>query len=285
MNTLTIIAFCEAVLCYFCTSLGFVLQKKGIGWLGYQGTKDRRYYLDLWLWLIGYVLLNLAIIPSYLALGVLNSYILNAISGLNIVFTIFLSKLLLKEAIFLLDYVYSFIMCIAIALINLVDRTSGAVLTVHPLYSYLVAAIPIGLFLVWALLRITKTIQSSSGLQAIFLAAIGGSMSGLMVIYLKILEIKLGMRILSYVTSTYLYCFIAVALLSMIAFQIAYKMGAMILVGPAQFATMVFYPALAAYPIFQLPINLVQVICLGVIVITVGLMVYNHNVPKELKTL
>jgi hypothetical protein len=281
VNTLTIIAFCEAIVCYFSTSLGFVLQKKGISWLDNHGEKDRRYYSNLCLWLIGYALLNLAIIPNYLALGVLNSYIVNAISGLNIVFVVFLSKLVLKESIYRLDYFYTFIMCTSIVLINLVDRNVGAAMTIQVNYAYLAAAIPIIIFLIWGIARVTKIIQPTSGLQAIFLAALGGGMSGSMVTYLKILEIERGMHILSYLTSPFLYCFLAVALLSMVAFQLAYKMGAMILVGPAQFATMVFYPVMISYPIFQIPVNPIQMICFLVIILSVGLMVYNHNVLKK----
>jgi hypothetical protein len=72
-----------------------------------------------------------------------------------------------------------------------------------------------------------------------------------------------------------------VSLLSQVAFQIAYKMGKMIPVGSAQYATTVFYPVLAAYPISQLPVHPVQVICFSVIIVTVVLMVYNHSKPTN----
>ncbi|MGE5604146.1 MAG: hypothetical protein ACM3YE_00455, partial [Bacteroidota bacterium] len=115
----TVIAFGEAVLGYFCTSLGFVLQKKGIGWLGHTGSKGPDYYRNLWVWSIGFALLNLAVLPNYLSLGVLNAYVVNAISGLNIVFMIFLSRLILNEPLLTRDYIYTLIMCAAIVAINL----------------------------------------------------------------------------------------------------------------------------------------------------------------------
>lgn len=281
MNFFAITAFGEAVLCYFFISLGFVLQKKGISWLGYQGAKDHRFYINRRLWFIGYILLNLAIIPNYLSLGVLNSYIVNAISGLNIIFTIFLSKFILNEKLFFLDYIYSFIMCTAIAVINFLDQTSNAALTIHTRYAYWAGAIPVGMFLIWAILHSIKVIRPTSSRQAILLAALGGSMSGLMVTYLKILEIQHGMKILSYIFSPYLYLFFTVALLSMVAFQIAYKMADMIVVGPSQYAMMIFYPTVSAYLIFQVPVHPIQVFCFTLIVVTVGFMVYLHNSPEK----
>jgi hypothetical protein len=277
VNISVIIAFSEAVFCYFLVSLGFVLQKKGIRWLDLKGTKNPTFVTNRRIWFIGLILLNLAIIPNYLALGVLSSYIVNAISGLNIVFTIFLSKLILNETLFFLDYIYTFIMCAAIAIINLIDQTSGAVQTIHSRYAYWAAIIPIGLLLIWFILHRTKLIRPASNYQAILLAALGGSMSGLMVTYLKILEIQQGMALLSYIASPYFYCFLAVALLSMVAFQITYKMAAMIVVGPSQYAMMIFYPTLAAYLIFQIPVHPIQIVSFAVIIITVGLMMYLHS--------
>lgn len=275
MNTSIVIALIEAVFSYFCIALGFVLQKKGIDWLGYRGEKDHRYYRNLRFWLTGLALLILAGIPNYLALKVLNVQMINAVSSLNIVFMVFLSKLILKEALFLIDYVYTLIISTAIILINIVDR--GAALTFIAGYAYLAAAVPIGLFLVWTVLRVTKVMKHGSGLQAILLAVLGGGMSGLMPTYMKILQIQWGTQLFFYLNSSYFYCFLIVALLSQVAFQIAYKMGKMVPVGSAQYATTVFYPVLAAYPISQQPVRPVQVICFIVIVVTVVLMVYKHN--------
>jgi uncharacterized membrane protein len=269
------IALIEAIFSYFCIALGFVLQKKGIDWLGYQGEKGRRYHSNLQFWLAGLVLLILAGIPNYLALQVLNVQMINAFSSLNIVFMIFLSKLVLKEKLFLLDYVYTLIICSAILLINLVDH--GAALTVIAGYAFLAAALPIGLFLIWILLRVVKVLKHGSGLQAILLAVLGGCMSGLMPTFMKILQIQWGAQFFSYLISPYLYCFLIVSLLSQVALQVAYKMGKMIPVGSAQYATTVFYPILAAYPISQLPIRPVQGFCFIVIVVTVVLMVCQHN--------
>ena len=272
----TVIALGEAVLGYFCTSLGFVLQKKGIGWLGFQGRKGPGYYRDLWTWGIGFALLNLAVLPNYLSLGVLNAYIVNAISGLNIVFMIFLSRWILNEPLHPQDYLYTLIMCAAIVGINLADGSGASVSTIQADFAYLAAAIPVGSLFIWFLLRVAKVLRPTSGLQALWLAPASGSMSGLMITYMKILQLERGTQLLSYLGSPYLYCFFTVSALSMVAIQMAYRMGSMILVCPAQFATTVFYPILAAYPIFSLPVNPVQVVCFIAIVTTVVLMVKDH---------
>lgn len=249
--------------------------------MGHTGSKGPDYYRNLWIWSIGFALLNLAVLPNYLSLGVLNAYVVNAISGLNIVFMIFLSRLILNEPLLTRDYIYTLIMCAAIVAINLADRTGGSVLTVQAGFAYLAAAIPVGSLLVWLLLRAAKFLRPASGVQALWLAAASGSMSGLMITYMKILHMERGTRLLSYLSSPYLYCFIIVSALSMVAIQMAYRMGTMILVGPAQFATTVFYPILAAYPIFSLPVNPVQVICFLVIVTIVVLMVKEHTIPDR----
>lgn len=277
MNSQFIIALMEAVASYFSISLGFVLQKKGVGWIGYPGKKDSRYYQTFGIWLAGYALLNLAIIPNYFALRVLNPYLVNAVSGLNIVFMIFLSAWILKEKLFSLAYFFTGIICLSIATINLVEHNTNSSPSILPGYAYLAALVPITLFLGWILLRFWRILTKESRLQAVLLASAGGGMSGLMVTYLKLLQLECGTNIVGYLTSPYLYLLLAVSVLSMIAIQMAYKMGDMILVGPAQFASMVFYPVVSAYFIFQSPVNPIQIICFAVIIIAVILMVYSHS--------
>lgn len=277
MTSRTVWALLETLFSYFSVSLGFVLQKKGIGWLSHHGKKDAAFFQNLALWSIGFILLNLAVLPNYLALRVLNAYIVNAVSGLNIVFMVFLSGLVLKEKIHPLDYLYTLVMCLSIALINLADRSGAAVLTVRAGYAFGALSVPLGIFILWFLFQKRPFFKKNLSLQAILLAASGGGMSGLMVTYLKILQMKEGGRILAYLSSPYLYCFFTVSILSLVAVQYAYRMGAMILVGPAQFATMVFYPVLASYFIFAIPVNLTQVFCFALIIVTVFLMVHRHH--------
>ena len=273
-------ALLETLFSYFSVSLGFVLQKKGIGWLSHRGPKNRLFLQNLSFWLIGFILLNLAVVPNYLALQVLNAYIVNAVSGLNIVFMVFLSGWVLKEKIYPLDYVYTVMMCGCIAVINLTDRSGAAVLTVKPGFAYAAAGLPVGIFLLWWLLRNNRLLTRNIPPSAILLAACGGAMSGLMVTYLKILQMTKGGQLLAYLSSPYLYCFLTVSILSLVAIQYAYRIGAMILVGPAQFAMMVFYPVFASYFIFKMPVNPVQLFCFTLIVATVVLMVRRHSRPE-----
>lgn len=273
-----ILAICEAIACYFCLSLGFVLQKKGIGWIGHTGPKDKSYQHSLIIWILGFIFMNLAVLPNFLALRVLNAYVVNAISGLNIVFLVFLSRFLLGETIIKTDYIYSGLMLAAIVGVNLIDqRHSGNSGFSQPM-AYFFAALPIAFFVIYLLIKTLKSPFAQNGnIQAIFMATLGGGMSGYAVTLLKILELQHGTRFAAYLTSPYFYSYFGVSVLSFLALQMAYKSGRMIIVGPVQYAMTVFYPILASYPIFSLRVNPLQIIFFALIIGSVVMMVTQHH--------
>lgn len=273
MHLRTAIAILESISGYLCVALGSVLQKKGIGWFGHRGDKGASYYRDMLVWLLGFLLMNLALVPNFLALRTLSAPIVSAISGLNIVFLIFLSRLILKEKIYPTDYVYGAAIFIAIVALNLVDQGATANQTLHGGYAYLFGLVPVGLFIVLALAGVRKT---GNG-WGIAYAAVGGGLGGLLATFMKILQVQHGTNFLLYLSSPYLYVFLAVTTTSFVSMQLAYKAGDMIVVGPVQFATMVFYPVLASYPIFALAVNPVQVALFAAIIAGVILMVVKHN--------
>lgn len=273
MHLRTLVAILESISGYLCVALGSVLQKKGIGWIGHRGEKRAPYYRDLIFWATGFLLMNLALVPNFLALRTLSAPIVSAISGLNIVFLIFLSRLILKEKIYPTDYVYGAAIFAAIVALNLVDQGTPGSQALHGLYAYLFGLIPVGLFVVLALAGVRKRGRG----WGIAYAAIGGGLGGLLAIFMKILQVQHGTDFLLYLSSPYLYVFLAVTTASFVSIQLAYKTGDMIVVGPVQFATMVFYPVLASYPIFALAVNPVQVILFAVIIAGVIRMVVKHN--------
>ena len=49
-----------AMAAYTCISAGFVLMKKGILWIGWKGEKNQKYFLNLFLWISGFIIMNIA---------------------------------------------------------------------------------------------------------------------------------------------------------------------------------------------------------------------------------
>lgn len=270
------IAIGESVLGYFLVSLGSVLQKRGIGWIGHKGDHDAHYRQERLIWIVGFVLINLAQVPNFLALKGVNSYVVNAVSGLNIVFMVFLSRLILRERVLRSDYIYSGIIFAAIVAANVVDRGVPA-RTVSAVYAVLFALGPVALFA--AVLVLSRILRG--GLRpktaAVVYAAIGGGLGGLVVTYLKILQMVNVPHLTAYLLSPYLYIFLIVTGLSFVSLQLAYKKGDMVVVGPIQFSTMVFYPIVAAFPIFSLPLNPLQMLFFALIVLAVVQMVRRHG--------
>lgn len=284
MNIRMIFAIGESILAYFLVSLGSVLQKKGIGWLGHKGDRDAGFFRNRLAWITGFILINLAQVPNFLALRAVNSYVVNAISGLNIVFMVFLSRLILREKVLRSDYLYSAVIFGAIVAANLVDKGVAA-RSVSFFYALLFGLGPVVLFAGYILFGRHRRNGSGDRVGAIVYAAIGGGLGGLVVTFLKILQMVRVPRLTGYLLSPYLYTFLVVTTLSFVSMQVAYKKGDMVVVGPVQFSTMVFYPILAAFPIFSLPVNVVQLAFFAAIVLAVVQMVRRHGrAGKEVRT-
>ena len=148
-----------AVFGYTILSTGFVFQKKGIGWIGYKGTKNRAYYRNLFIWIVGFLLMNLNIVPNAMALKHLDPHIVAAMAGWGIIVMVFLSAYLLKEQILRSDIFFTSIIVLSIILLNLFEITEAEEVIARP---YLLAAILLPfIILVPAVLRSISRDNSS----------------------------------------------------------------------------------------------------------------------------
>lgn len=254
---------------YTILSSGFVLMKKGIKWIGWKGEKDKIYYHSLFIWLTGFILTNIGVIPNAIALNKLPPYIVSSVAGWGIIIIVLLSYILLKEKLYKSDLIYSFLIVTGITLINYFAKEFT---TVNINYNYLALSfsIPILLFTTGFIKKISKKGKS------IIFASCGGFAAGLMIIFIKLIVNKYGYNIKSYFSSIYLYAYLFEGLFSFISFQLAYKKGEMILVGPLQYSSNILYPLFVSILVFNQHIALIQLISIFLIVFSVIKILLKH---------
>ena len=258
-----ILSLLMAAMAYSFISIGIVLQKKGISWIGWKGIKDRAYYKNLIVWISGFLLMNLYGIPSAIALKSLSPHHVSAFAGWGVVVLIFLSKILLKDVIFRSDYFYSLIIIAGIVMLTLsgnsVDSPEFSINILTLLYFLL----PVFLFILLLIIKISKkTINVLS-------AVVSGCTAGLMVISLKRLIGSEGYRVAEYPGSVYSYLYLFFALLSFVSLQISLKSGPVLVTGQIQYSTIILYPLAGSLIVFSGKTDMLQMISIILIVIGV----------------
>lgn len=251
-----------ALVAYSCVSLGLVLMKMGIDWMGWQGKRDGSFYKNLFLWLTGFIIMNIYGVPSAVALKRLPPHIVAACAGWGIVVLVFLSSWLLKEKLYRSDFIFSPVIVAGIFLLNYFEKTVDKE-TVFPAGLVLLGILPPLFF--------SMTFYKGFSLKAktVLYAAVSGTSAGLMVVFLRLLVLEYGYKVALYFGSPYLYFYIGFALLSFIALQFACKCGPMMAIGPVQYAANIIYPALATLAVFSRLLDIIQVAAVALIVYSV----------------
>jgi multidrug transporter EmrE-like cation transporter len=164
------------VFAYTLLSCGYVLQKKGVSWIGYKGTKDRAFYRNLATWAAGFLLMNLYIIPNAAALKRLDPHIVSAMAGWGVIVLVFLSQALLKERMFRSDLAYTALVVAAIALLNIFERpeTGEDVIRIRPLIAAL--AVPFVLVLPGLIPALSRRVRG------LIFACVSGLSAGLIIV-------------------------------------------------------------------------------------------------------
>jgi drug/metabolite transporter (DMT)-like permease len=258
-----ILSILMAVTAYSLLSLGFVLQKKGIQWMGWKSPKNKIFYSSLVTWLIGFIVMNAFPIPSAIALKNLPPHIVSAFAGWGIIMLVFLSFLLLKEKLYKTDYMFSLLVVVGIVLLNYFEKStgSGPSITTPRVWGLgILCTVPV-IFIFIGLLRLLN-----KKVKTWIFASVSGMCAGLMVIMLRLLVVDFGYEVSSYLGSIYLYLYLGTALLSFLGLQLALKNGPMIVAGPVQYSTTIIYPVVAAFLVFQQSIHLVQIFAIILIV-------------------
>jgi len=252
-----------AVFGYTILSMGFVFQKKGIGWIGYKGTKNRIYYQNLFIWIVGFLLMNLNIVPNAMALKHLDPHIVAAMAGWGIIVMVFLSAYLLKEQIQRSDILFTVIIVLSIIVLNLFEITEAEESIAKP---YLIAAIILPfIILVPAVLK-----SLSRTTRAVLFGIATGMSTGMIIVTMKVLVSELGFDVAGYFSSPLLYLYLLFSLTGFVTLQAAYKLGAMMLVGPIQYSTAILYPVMCSYWVFGKQLHPLQV---GTIILIVAAVV------------
>lgn len=261
-----ILSIFMAVTAYSLLSLGFVLQKKGIQWMGWKGPKAKIFYSNLVTWVIGFIVMNAFPIPSAIALKNLPAHIVSAFAGWGIIMLVFFSFLLLKEKLHKTDYIFSLLVVVGIVLLNYFEKSTGSDPSIDSPRVWglaILCAVPVILIFIGLLRFFSQKVKTW------VFASVSGMCAGLMVITLRLLVVNFGYEVSSYLGSIYLYLYLGSALLSFIGLQLALKSGPMIAVGPVQYSTTIIYPVFAAFLVFQQSIHWVQILAIALIVYSV----------------
>jgi len=250
------------IFAYTLLSIGFVLMKKGITWIGFKGEKDKTYYKNLFTWIVGFILINVYIVPNTIALKYLAPHIVSSMAGWGIIVMIFFSYIILKEKLYQSDYFYTIIIVFSIIFLHFFEY-QGDEKNINKPVLIAVTFLPLFLLFPACLKFVSKKVKT------ILFAAISGISAGLIIVILKVLVTFSGFDIPSYFSSPYLYLYLLFSLSAFITLQIAFKMGQMMIVGPVQYSAAILYPALCSFLIFGKHMNLVQVVAISAIIYSV----------------
>lgn len=252
-----------AALAYTFLAFGLVLMKKGIGWIGRKGPRDGAYRKDLAVWLAGFVLSNVYIVPSAMALKALDPHIVASFAGWGVAVMVGLAAWILGERVSRSGAGFAALIAAAIVLLGVFERGGGgddlragpfALLALLPFAALLPAAAP----------------QAPARLKALVYAAVSGASAGMIVVTMKILVRLYGFRVAGYFASPYLYVYLAFSLTAFLALQLAYKRAGLMSVGPLQYATAIAYPFLASVAVFGARLHALQWAALAVLVVGVA---------------
>ncbi len=252
-----------SIFAYTLLSIGLVLQKKGIAWIGFKGKKDRTFYRALGTWFAGFLLMNLYIVPNTIALKHLPPHIVSAMAGWGVVVLVILSVWLLQESFAFSDFLFTVLIVSSIVILNLLERSSGQDL-IRKIPLTAAAVFPFAI----SILALTRIVSQKN--RAVLFAGVSGFSTGMIIIAMKILVMDHGFIIQDYFSSGYFYLYLVFSLTAFLTLQAAYKLGKMMAVGPVQYTASILYPVLCSAAVFGNPITLMQSFSVAVLVVSVA---------------
>jgi drug/metabolite transporter (DMT)-like permease len=256
-------------------SLGMVLQKRNIAFIGHRGERDAAFGRKRIGWISGFTLLNMAPVFNFVALLGLPSTIVAAASGSNVAFTALFSALLLGERIGPRSLALTALMFGAIALAGLRGGAGSAPAEGALLLLFL--ALPL-VATVFAILLRRK--GRSEGL-AVLIGGLAGALGGFMILPMKAIQSLASPTLAGWLGSPWLYCYLIAGASSFSVVQLAYKDGRMTSVSPAFYGLQMLWPALASYFVFAAPFDAVQAGAFTVIALCVVLVAGQGRPPAD----
>jgi len=258
-----------ALTAYALLSTGMVLMKKGIAWIGHKGPKDATWRRDLGTWIAGFLLSNLYVVPSLIALKTLTPHVVAAFAGFGVIILVLLSRAVLGEPLHRSDVLYAVAIFLSIVLLNISEPSPGRG-ALDIFYLAGAATFPPLLF---AVAFVKGTNRKA---RAAIFASVSGTATGMIVILMKVLVDLYGFRIVDYFRSPYAYLYLFFSLGSFIALQLAYRSGTMLRTGSLQYGSSIVYPAVCSVLVFGNVIRPLQIASLAAIVLGVAGIMRKH---------
>lgn len=237
----------------FLLSLGMVLQKRNVAWIGAPEKGTPSYRSARSGWVLGFVLMNVAPIFNYFALMGLPANVVSALIGANVAFTALLAAVFLKEGLGKRRLAFIALLFAALVVAGL-RGGSGSDENFSARDFFVFFALPLAAAGLVLALRAKK---KGRGL-AVLIAAVSGALGGYMVLAMRAVQLASGGQLLAWFTTPYLYAYVVAGVASFSLVQFAYKDGEMQSVSPAYYGMQVLWPAVASYAVLGLPFDPVQ---------------------------
>jgi drug/metabolite transporter (DMT)-like permease len=242
-----------ALLGNFLLSLGMVLQKRNVAWIGAADKKVSAYRRARSGWILGFVLMNLSPVFNYFALTGLPANVVSALIGANVAFTAILAAFFLKERLGKRRLAFILLLFAALMVAGL-SGGSGSGEEFKSREFFVFFALPL---VAAGLVLALRPKKKGKGL-AVLIAAVSGALGGYMVLAMRAVQLASGAHFLAWFTSPYLYVYVAGGIASFGLVQFAYKDGEMQSVSPAYYGMQVLWPAIASYAVLGLPFDPIQ---------------------------
>ena len=246
-------AFLLALTGHAALATGQVLMKRAF--LPFPGRTRRSVCKGRCFWNLGFAIMNTSGVFHALAVSGLPPQVITAGAGFGILTLLLLSHRFLGEAVSPKDLKGATLITVALALLALtppvLDRLSWSHLSLARML--LMMAVPCLIFLVGTF--------ASRG-RILLPALSSGMASGLLVLLLKILQARHGYLLSTWLKAPEAWLYLGMALLALLALNLALARGPMMEVGPAQYAGLLLYPPLcalwagAAPPLWHWPLYL-----------------------------
>ncbi len=242
-------------------SVGMVLQKKGIPWIGSNKKDKQDKRKHFWIWLTGIFLAYIvAAVPNSIAAQTLPPHIITSMAGWDIVLIVFLSGLILKEQVFKTDYLYSMV---------IVGMTLFIAFRSEPV-SYFTINLPVMiiLFLVPGLVLLPllfKTVDDK--VKSVLLSIFAGSMSGVAIVYFNMLMRDLFTWGFDKIPLDVLLLYAFSAVLGAIGEQASYSIGEMTIVASIRLSFFIVYPIFGSMLLFSSKADILQFIAVFIIIL------------------
>lgn len=269
-------AFAAALAGNAALSLGMVLQKKHVGWIGArrgriltgatEGQGDiSSFRRDRRAWLAGVALVNLQPVFIYAALLGLPPAVVASTAGASVAFSALFSVPLLGERLRPAKAGWAVALFAGIVAAGLSGGAVSSVGAISTSAVVLAFALPVCVALS-AIVLGRKTRPGSFFAPAT--AAAAGGLGGFMVLPLRLLQTG-GGTIADWLYRPWLYLYLAAGIGSFALVQLAYRAGRMERVAPAFYGMQVLWPALASLVVFGGAPNPVQLLAFALIALSV----------------